>query len=636
MHTAKQMEMTEWFKAGGTEHNLMYGKRMSLGNISNQSCHIEHKDVEMIEAVGEGAFGLVMKGRYKETVVAVKKLSITLEQCNQTVLMEFGAEASVMAELRHPNIVMFMGVTVHPEFIALVMEFLPKGNVYNLLHVDKGDLDFSLLLRILCDSARGMNYLHQYSPPIIHKDLKSLNILLSTDWRGKIADFGLSTLQKAVEEAKGEKKEDETSFTGSIVWAAPEVLEGNEANQKSDVYAFGIVLWEVLTREMPYRFLAQEAIPFNVTSNKRPCHYSESYQEMKLDFDELPHKSAMNSLMEDCWSQDPDDRPTFAHCIRVIEEAAQKYLCGDDSNKDWEELCLFPDRKVQASNGVGDLEFSISEADLTVGATIGKGSFGAVFKGSYIGTTVAIKKLFMKGVPVEILNDFHKECNIMQQLRHPNVVLFMGSCCKPPNLLLITEFLDQGSFFDVYHKLPKHPKKNAHLMRVLDLGIDMCKGIGYLHHHNPPIVHRDLKSQNVMVDDKWTSKIGDFGLSRFKDAGKTMSMCGSPLWIAPEVLRGENYGVGCDIFSFSIILWEAIAWSEPYPSMSSNRVMRGVSAGTLRPEKPEDCPDKLFSILKHCWAEDANHRPTMEETLEMLEHQRKKLKESDANAETAM
>jgi len=244
----------------------------------------------------------------------------------------------------------------------------------------------------------------------------------------------------------------------------------------------------------------------------------------------------------------------------------------------------------------------------------------------YYGTKVAIKKLFISGIPADTLVEFNKECAIMKQLRHPNIVLFMGSCCQPPSLLLVTELLDRGSFFDIYHKSSQPVSQVDHLMLAMNIAIDMCKGMGYLHNLNPQVIHRDLKSQNIMLDEKWTTKIGDFGLSRFKDAGKTMSMCGSPLWVAPEVLRGEMYGVGCDIFSFGIIMWETLAWSEPYPDMSSNDVMSGIAAGTLRPSKPDVCPNSVFALLEESWAEDPEMRPPMEDLVFRFEELKDKIK----------
>ena len=206
----------------------------------------------------------------------------------------------------------------------------------------------------------------------------------------------------------------------------------------------------------------------------------------------------------------------------------------------------------------------------------------------------------------------------MQRLRHPNIVLFMGSCSNPPNLLLVTELLVNGSFFDIYHKRPK-PATSELLTLSLNITLDMAKGLAYLHNHDPVIIHRDLKSQNIMLDEKMTTKIGDFGLSKFREIGKTMSICGSPLWVAPEVLRGEKYGCACDVYSFGIIVWEALAWSEPYPDMGSTDVMNGVACGTLRPQAPPETPPDLATILESCWATKPETRPSFDDLVPKLQ-----------------
>ena len=114
-----------------------------------------------------------------------------------------------------------------------------------------------------------------------------------------------------------------------------------------------------------------------------------------------------------------------------------------------------------------------------------------------------------------------------------------------------------------------------------------------------------------MVDNHWISKIGDFGLSRLKDENKTMTKCGSPLWVAPEVLQGHRFAEGCDIYSFAIIVWEAMTWSEPYPDMSSKRVMKEVAFHGLRPPIPPQCPEALRALILQCWKANPVRRDSL-------------------------
>ncbi|KAG2833071.1 hypothetical protein PC116_g9179 [Phytophthora cactorum] len=98
-----------------------------------------------------------------------------------------------------------------------------------------------------------------------------------------------------------------------------------------------------------------------------------------------------------------------------------------------------------------------------------------------------------------------------------------------------------------------------------------------------------------------------------------MSICGSPLWVAPEVLRGEKYGTPCDVYSFSIIVWEALAWGEPYPDLGSSDIMNGVAGGNLRPTVPDGTPAPLARLLEECWTKKQDQRPTFNELVPRLE-----------------
>lgn len=636
-----QMQMTGWFKGGATEQT----SENKAGTVLSANAHINPEDIELIDSLGEGSFGEVLKCNWKDTVVAVKKVSEvgdTMEEGELDRLAKmmkgFGTEAALMAELRHPNVVMFMGVVVSPKFAGLVMEFCPRGSFFSVLHSDKYSLDWTLVLRILLDAARGMNFLHRHSPPILHMDLKSPNLLVDGDWRCKVADFGLSSLKKMKQAQEANDAQDEVApppaqtesgelagrksprsssnvaslqlggiTAGTVVWAAPEVLAGTDVSELSDVYSFGLIIYEVLTRTVPYKSLAQEAVPYVVSQGKRP----DDYEPVPSVQDTL---KPLVDLMKDCWTQEAKKRPSFAKIMGVLTSCLQGYV----GREDWEDAVVLPNAAVvnvkQETPG-----FSIQEDDLVLGRKIGAGSFATVYEGTYFGTQVAIKKLHMSGIAADTMKAFQSECDIMMEFRHPNIVLFMGSCNKPPSLLLVAELLTNGSLYDIYHANSKPSDNTKHVQFVVRVALDMVRGIAYLHNHTPPVLHRDLKSPNVMLDDKLTAKIGDFGFAKMKDDMKTMSLCGSPLWVAPEVIRAEKYGVSCDIYSFSIIVWEVLAWAEPFAGMPAKDVMAGVARGKLRPTIPDFCPASLADILKRCWDKDANARPSAPRLVELLQ-----------------
>ncbi|XP_021679475.2 serine/threonine-protein kinase CTR1 isoform X2 [Hevea brasiliensis] len=156
----------------------------------------------------------------------------------------------------------------------------------------------------------------------------------------------------------------------------------------------------------------------------------------------------------------------------------------------------------------------ISWDELHIKERVGAGSFGTVHRAEWHGSDVAVKVLTVQDFHDDQLREFLREVAIMKRVRHPNVVLFMGAVTKRPHLSIVTEYLPRGSLYRLIHR----PAAGEMLdqRRRLRMALDVAKGINYLHCLNPPIVHWDLKSPNLLVDKNWTVKVCDFGLSRFK------------------------------------------------------------------------------------------------------------------------
>ncbi|KAK4571956.1 hypothetical protein RGQ29_030378 [Quercus rubra] len=156
----------------------------------------------------------------------------------------------------------------------------------------------------------------------------------------------------------------------------------------------------------------------------------------------------------------------------------------------------------------------ISWDELHIKERVGAGSFGTVHRAEWHGSDVAVKVLTMQDFDDDDLKEFLREVAIMKRVRHPNVVLFMGAVTKRPHLSIVTEYLPRGSLFRLIHKPASGEMMDNR--KKLRMALDVAKGINYLHCLNPPVVHWDLKSPNLLVDKNWTVKVCDFGLSRFK------------------------------------------------------------------------------------------------------------------------
>lgn len=191
----------------------------------------------------------------------------------------------------------------------------------------------------------------------------------------------------------------------------------------------------------------------------------------------------------------------------------------------------------------------------------------------------------------------------------------MGACLEPPTRCLVVELVPKGSLWDV---LRQHIDVTYDMQ--LSFARDTSQGMNYLHSFTPPILHRDLKSPNLLVDNAFGIKISDFGLARVKAHIQTMTgNCGTMQWMAPEVLAAQKYTEKADVFSFGIVLWETITRACPYEGLSQIQAALGVLNNNLRPTIPVHCPVLLKRVMKSCWATVPSQRPSFGEILQQLQ-----------------
>jgi len=262
---------------------------------------IDISSIKLEARIGKGTFGEVFKGIWNGTDVGVKFLSSP--HMNEQFLEEFYKEVTIMRSLSHPNVLQFLGACTQKPNIAIVMEYMPRGSLFKILHDHSTKLDMNMIRRMMMDASRGMNYLHKSNPIIIHRDLKSHNLLVDDNWKVKVCDFGLSKILMSAS--------DFTSMTacGTPSWTAPEVLRNEQYDEYADVYSFGIVLWECITREDPFAGMPPFQIVLAVgTKGLRP---------------QIPTKCPPNwlKLITDCWAEDPKTRPSFDDIMQRLENA---------------------------------------------------------------------------------------------------------------------------------------------------------------------------------------------------------------------------------------------------------------------------------------------------------------------------
>ncbi|XP_050122677.1 serine/threonine-protein kinase CTR1-like isoform X3 [Malus sylvestris] len=265
---------------------------------------------------------------------------------------------------------------------------------------------------------------------------------------------------------------------------------------------------------------------------------------------------------------------------------------------------------------VGNLD--IPWSDLVIKEKIGAGSFGTVQRADWHGSDVAVKILMEQDLHEEHFKEFLSEVTIMKDLRHPNIVLFMGAVTKPPNLSIVTEYLSRGSLFMLLQKPGAREALDENSR--LKMAHDVAKGMNYLHRHKPPIVHHDLKSPNLLVDKHYTVKVCDFGLSRSKASTflSPKSAAGTAEWMAPEVMRNEPSNEKSDVYSFGVILWELATLQRPWGNLNPLQVVSAVVVYNKRLDIPHDVNPRVAAIIEACWANEPWKRPSFASIMESL------------------
>ncbi|XP_018049022.1 PREDICTED: mitogen-activated protein kinase kinase kinase 13 isoform X5 [Atta colombica] len=226
---------------------------------------------------------------------------------------------------------------------------------------------------------------------------------------------------------------------------------------------------------------------------------------------------------------------------------------------------------------------------------LGSGAQGAVFSGKLNKEIVAVKKVKEP-----------KETDIrhLRKLNHPNIVHFKGVCTKPPCYCIIMEFCPFGPLYDLLRAGEPVPPA-----RLVSWSKQIAAGMAYLHAHK--IIHRDLKSPNVLIGQGEIVKISDFGTSRqWNEISTKMTFAGTVAWMAPEVIRNEPCSEKVDIWSYGVVLWELLSGEIPYKDVDSSAVMWGVGSNSLHLPIPTSCPEGYGLLVKQCWSAKPRNRPS--------------------------
>ena len=244
---------------------------------------------------------------------------------------------------------------------------------------------------------------------------------------------------------------------------------------------------------------------------------------------------------------------------------------------------------------------------------LGSGSLGAVYDVDLGGTRVAVKQFFESSCSSSA---FQREALLLAELRHPNIVQLIKVACQP-KLCIVTELLVCSLHALLHHHAggPLRQLLLATTTSTLTMCMHVARGMNYLHTLEPPVLHRNLKSQNLLVDEGGKVKIADFGWSRLKtfDAGKTFFHGWQ--WVAPEILWGQPFTEAADVYSFGMVSWEVLTQEIPFKGLNPVQIGVAVREQKRRPPLPEHGPHGLDQLLQACWHDQPEQRPSFVKVL---------------------
>ncbi|KAK2992191.1 hypothetical protein RJ640_005678, partial [Escallonia rubra] len=692
-----------------SEHQLC--RRFSFGELQLATNNFDDASV-----IGRGGFGKVYKGVIDNgaSIVAIKRLNSRSHQGAR----EFWTEIELLSRFRHSHLVPLIGYCDECHEMILVYKYMPRGTLADHLHkFDKSGnapLSWVLRLKICIGAARGLDYLHTgtgFKDRVIHRDVKSSNILLDEDWAAKISDFGMSKVGPANQSCTHVS----TNVKGTFGYLDPVYYSTHQLTRKSDVYSFGVVLFEVLCGRPAVDIRLDDEEQWGLAGWAKHCVKRRKVDQI-ID-PSLQGKILSDCLMvfvqiaEQCLHNRPKKRPTMAEVVVKLESAlalqerTYSLMVEDESanfseaSDNEDDVSSSVEHEVITASSNGPNVQPIDEALGLISARSGHshvkpakprfirktrpsfyqkawvtlGNLGRkklVVEGSSVegegtadsyvkdgngdpharhnhgvtllgdassrqsrikparlpftkrgilpsGQQIAVKRLSRNSVQGK--EEFKNEVVLLAKLQHRNLVRFLGFCVEAAERLLIYEFMPNASFDRFLIDPAKRPHLDWHKRWKIIRGV--AQGLLYLHEDSQVrIIHRNLKTSNVLLDVDMNPRLSGFGLASE--------------YMAPEYAMHGQYSIKSDVFSFGVLVLKTVS-GERNTSHQSSENAEDLLSYAWKCRQKGACLNLVDPILKFdtssmqdivrcihigllCVQELAADRPSMATVLQML------------------
>ncbi|KAL8263412.1 hypothetical protein R6Q59_024761 [Mikania micrantha] len=619
-----------------------------------QGGHLEHLRIPYIDIkaatknftqtrLGSGTFATVYRAELevpieeKSTGEIYKKWRTVAIKCIKEVEQAkegFNAEIELLTSCKHPNVVRLHGFCDEGRNMILVYEHASNKSLADYLGSTNSSTNLTWMQRIKIgiEIAHGLNYIHNLvedeQKRIIHRDIKSENILLGKNWVAKIADFGLSRFYAA---DKNEKTVVTNNIAGTEYYICPEYKKDSKLKTAVDIYSFGVVLFEILCGKLAYDPHYKKGNNEGIADAARQSFKDGTIYEMvdpKImeEVDELtsslhkgPNKDSLKAYIEiahECVAIAQNDRPTTQQIIEKLQNASSL----QENNKDNLQMS-FEEIKMATHNFSRDNQ-------------IGKGGFGNVFKGEVTRgnetTTIVAKRLDRMGHQGE--HQFLMELEILFEYKHENIIGLEGYCNEKYDKILVYEHASNTS-------LDRH-LNDASLTwtQRLKICIDIARGLAFLHGGTSAkemVIHRDIKSANILLNADWKAKISDFGLSAITAINQEVvsKLVGTDGYVDPQYEQSGFFTEKSDIYSLGVVLFEILYGELLVPTKNYNqlnvaRILAQIHGkgdlGSIvfKGIETQIDPESLSTfraVVSQCLAYERDERPTAKQVLEQLQ-----------------
>jgi calcium/calmodulin-dependent protein kinase I len=514
--------------------------------------------------LGRGGCAVVYEAQNRRTggTVAVKRLS---KAGFEMRLLE--RELKIMRTLAHPHILKLYDAFESAEHVDLVLEYVDGGELFDAIIANNG-LAENDCARIMAQVLSALAYMHSHQ--VAHRDLKAENVLVSGDLQSiKIADFGLSNVLESATRLR--------TSCGTPDYVAPEVLRGEGYTEKVDVWSAGVLTYIMLCGYPPFYDPTQKGLFIQIIKG-----------EFKYPSREWAHTTKLcRKFIRALIVVDPEARPRAADClalpwlagrrdalpaaVRRGNSVANLRVYQAQRAADERPIppqcarAVFEALEGSALGAVLRPERELLEDFFALRSELGRGGMATVFEATEISTGQrwAVKRVHRANVSASCLQ---RELAIMVQARHENILQLKAVYQSDSFVDVVTELALGGELFDLIVQRGSFTENDARGVMQ-----QVFRGLEYLHGRG--IAHRDLKAENVLVTEPPTAanggrigiKISDFGLANMlSDAAQLKTSCGTPDYVAPEVLLGDGYELSVDVWSAGVLAYILLCGYPPF------------------------------------------------------------------------